>query len=211
GTDLVGRDDLSEIHEVWRVAWSPDFEARTIEASRYGVTLADAACNVLAERAAVGQRDAAAVALLLLEAALAGLTALAGELRARAGELIRGEGDFFGVTGALGHLLYLYRYDTALRTAGAAEMGVLLKTAYERGLWLFEGLGQTGGRDREVIDGVAALRETFERCSKLGLDRGELIGVLSRVGADRRQAATVRGAAVGARWSLGSADAAEVR
>ena len=59
---------------------------------------------------------------------------------------------------------------------------------------------------------MVALRETFERCElMLGLDRDELIAVLDRVGADPSQSATVRGAAWGARWSLGAADGTAIR
>ena len=212
GTDLARRDNLTTMVESWRIAWGPDFDACCIEAARYGVTLAEAACNVLAELAGQIQRDAARAALLLLDAALAGLTAPAGDLRRRVAELIRGEGDFFGVTGALGHLLYLYRYDTALGTAGTADVGELLREAYERGLWLLESLGQMVGQDAEVIDGVQALRETFERCGpSLGVARDELLAVLGRVAADRAQAPAIRGAAVGACWSLGAAASDEVR
>src|SRR5262249_38101152 len=162
GTDRASRDEMVTIWERWRIAWSPDFEARCIEAARYGASLADAAAAVLGERAAGIERDAGRAAVLLLDAALAGLTELAWALRERVAELIRGEGDFFSLTAALSHLLYLYRYDSVLRTTGSQSMGVLLREAYDRSLWLLESLGQTGGRDREVIDGVFALRETFE-------------------------------------------------
>ncbi|MFO0928489.1 MAG: DUF5682 family protein [Gemmataceae bacterium] len=212
GTDLASRDSLVTIWERWRIGWSPDFDARCIEAARYGASLAEAAAAVLGERAAALERDAAAAAALLLDAALAGLTELAWALRQRVGELIRGEGDFFGLSAALGHLLYLYRYDAVLGTAGSGSMAALLREAYSRSLWLLETLGQTAGRDREVIDGVVALRETFERCElSLALDRAELVGVLERVGADREQGTVTRGAAIGAGWSLGAADGEAVR
>ncbi|MFO0845601.1 MAG: DUF5682 family protein [Gemmataceae bacterium] len=48
GADLSSRDGAASIWERWRVAWSPDFEARAIEA-RYGPCL-DAAAALLAER-----------------------------------------------------------------------------------------------------------------------------------------------------------------
>lgn len=212
GTDLAGRAAMVTIWERWRIGWSPDFDARCIEAARYGASLAEAAAAVLSERAAALERDAAAAALLLLDAALAGLTELAWALRQRVAELIRGDGNFFGLTAALGHLLYLYRYDAVLGTSGSESVGVLLREAYSRSLWLLETLGQTAGRDREIIDGVAALRETFERCElPLALDRGELVGVLARVGDDRQQGTVTRGAAIGAHWSLGAADGAAVR
>ncbi|HZY85365.1 MAG TPA: DUF5682 family protein [Gemmataceae bacterium] len=212
GTDLAARDDLSRVWERWRVAWGPDFDARCIECARYGPTLAEAAAARLGEQAQAIDRDANQAALLLLDAALAGLTALAGTLRQRLLELVRGDGEFLGVAGALGHLLYLYRYDAALETAGRGEIGELLREAFVRGLWLLESLGQTGGQDAQVLEGVRALRDAFERCeAALGLDRAETLQVLARVGSDRHQSPAVRGAALGAAWSLGGADGEQVR
>jgi hypothetical protein len=212
GTDLAARDDLGRVWELWRVLWNPDFEAHCIEAARYGPTLADAAVSRLTEQAALIERDAAKAALLLLDAAQAGLTELAVSLLARLQELIRGDGDFFGVTSALGHLLYLYRYDAVLQTAGKGEIGALLVETFGRGLWLFEGLGQVTGRDAELLRGVQSLRETFERCYvQLALNRDEVLEVLHRVGGDRHNSPLVRGAALGARWSLGAADGEQVQ
>ena len=180
--------------------------------ARYGASLEDAAAAVLAERVEETERDAGAAAELLLDAALAGLTGLAWAMRQRVEDRIRAEGDFFNLTAALGHLLYHYRYDTVLRTAGDESMGRLLQEAYTRALWLLEGLRQTGGRDREVIGAVAALRETYERCElTLGLSRDDLLNVLARVGGDSGQAPMVRGAALGATWSLGSTSVGDVR
>jgi hypothetical protein len=158
------------------------------------------------------ERDAGRAALLLLDAALAGLADLAAALLERLRALVHGDGDFFSVTGALGHLLYLYRYDAVLETAGRADMGGLLREAFGRGLWLLEGLGQVSGRDEALLAGVAALRDTFERCEGLlELSREETLGVLGRVGADRQQTPLARGAVLGALWSLGAAEAAQVR
>jgi Family of unknown function (DUF5682) len=212
GTDFATRDEMVTIWERWRIAWSPDFDAKCIEAARYGASLADAAAAILAERVEETERDAGGASELLLDAALAGLTGLAWAMRQRVEDRIRAEGDFFNLTEALGHLLYLYRYDTVLRTAGDESMGRLLQEAYTRALWLLEGLRQTGGRDREVIGAVAALRETFERCElTLGLSRDDLVNVLVRVGGDHGQVPMVRGAALGATWSLGSTGVADVR
>jgi hypothetical protein len=212
GFDLVERADLVRIHETWQIVWSPDFEAGCIEASRYGPSLDVAAAAHLAEQAEGIERDASAAARLLLDAALAGLTGLATELRGMVQELIRSEGDFFGVTAALGHLLYLYRYDTVLETAGSGEVGALLREAYDRSLWLLESLGQLADRVEELLAGMVALRETFERCEGLlSLDRSELVQVLARVGSDRAQGPVVRGAALGALWSLGATGGEQVR
>jgi hypothetical protein len=212
GTDLASRDEVVTIWERWRITWSPDFDARCIEAARYGVSLSDAAAAVLGERAGAIERDAGAASLLLLDAALAGLTDLASALRQRVVELIRGENDFFRITQALGHLLYLYRYDAVLQTAGSEPMGELLREAYDRGLWLLETLGQTTGNGQELVQGLVELRETFERCElTLGLSRTEIVQVLRRVAADQGQQPMARGGALGAQWSLGAADGAQVR
>jgi hypothetical protein len=91
-------------------------------------------------------------------------------------------------------------------------MGLLLAETFRRGLWLLETLGQVSGQDAGLLAGVAALRDTFERCGDaLQLDRDELIQVLGRVGADRGQTPAVRGAAHGALWSLGAAEGEQVR
>ena len=212
GTDLSVRDDLSKVWESWHIVWSPDFDARCIESARYGPTLAEAAAARLAEAAGAIERDAGKAALLLLDAALAGLTELAGNLLGRLKELIRTDGSFFAVTAALGHLLYLYRYDAVLETAGRGEIGALVVETYQRGLWLLESLGQVTGQDAQLLEGLVSLRETFERCEQaLDLDRAELVQVLARIGADRAQRPLVRGGVIGARWSLGASDGEDVK
>jgi hypothetical protein len=212
GTDLAARADLSRMWERWRVVWSPDFDAGCIESARYGPTLAEAAAARLAEQAGAIERDAGRVGPLLIDAALAGLTDLAAALLARLADIVRGDGDFFSVSGSLNHLLYLYCYDAVLETAGRGDIGSLLAETFARALWLLESLGQVSGRDEALLAGVAGLRDTFERCEgPLGLNREELVQVLNRVGADRQQAPLPRGAALGALWSLGSADADGVK
>jgi hypothetical protein len=207
GTDLAARADLARVWESWRIVWSPDFDAGCIESARYGPTLAEAAATRLTEQAADIERDAGKAALLLIDAALAGLTDLAAALLRRLADIVRGDGDFFSVAGSLNHLLYLYRYDAVLETAGRCDIGNLLAETFQRTLWLLESLGQASGRDEALLAGVAGMRDTFERCeSALGLNREEVVQVLERVGADRHQTPLLRGAALGALWSLAAAD-----
>jgi hypothetical protein len=79
-------------------------------------------------------------------------------------------------------------------------------------LWLLEGLGQVAGQDAGLVEGVRALLLTFEECAESsGLDRAEFVEVLARIGAEATQAPIVRGAAVGALWTLGAAQADQVR
>ncbi len=212
GTDLVSRGDLAKVWERWRVRWSPDFDATAVEAARYGPTLADAVVARLKERAAGTERNAELAALLLLDAALAGLTELTAQFLAELEQLVRGDGDFFAVAKALNHLLYLYVHDHVLQTAGRDDLGGLMRETFARALWLLETLGQVTGRDRDLLAGVQAVLDGFERCgASLPLDRAEVVGVLQRVSAAKAQRPLVRGAAMGALWTLGEYDAPRVR
>jgi Family of unknown function (DUF5682) len=217
GTDLARREDMLRVWEAWRVRWSPEFEASCIEAAIYGPTLLEAAEARLEERARAVERDAEQAALLLLDACLMGLEQRADELGASLSALIRADGRFFGVAAALRHLLYLYRYDEVLGTTGRRDVGALLAEAFARALWLLEGLGQVQGMERELLTGVAALIETFERCAldgggapALALDRDALVAVLRRVAADGGQSPLLRGAVAGALWTLHEADMEQV-
>jgi hypothetical protein len=212
GTDLAARDDLSRVWEKWRIRWSPDFEATRIEAARYGPTPAEAVAARLTERSAAVERDAEQAALLLLDAALAGLSGLAATFWEQFARLIRGDADFISVTKGLGHLLYLFVYDRVLQTSGRTELASLLEETFTRGLWLLESLGQVAGRERELLAGVRLLLDALERGGKpLAVHRDEFAAVCHRVADDRNQLAVVRGAATGALWTLGAADAGLVR
>jgi hypothetical protein len=211
GTNLVQRDDLATCWERWRIRWTPEFEASCIEAAIYGPSLADACRARLVERAAGIERDAEAAALLLLDAGLMGLAADLADLPARLIDVIRGDGSFFTVTGALGHLLYLYRYDDALGTVGIPAVGTLLGEAWGRGVWLLDGLGQVTGQDTALVRGVDALLQTFQRCGiTLDLHRETFVDALARTSADAAQRPLLRGAAAGALWTLRAATLQQV-
>lgn len=212
GVDLVGRADLTAVWEQWRLIWTPEQAAAYVEAALYGPTLEEAATARLLERAATIERSAEQAALLLLDACLMGLGPQADALFARLAALVREEGDFLGVGAALGHLLYLYRYDEFLGAAGRGDLGALLVETFRRSLWLLESRTQPAGRERELLRAVRALVQTFESCAPtLALDREVLVEVLTRIGADAVQRPLLRGAASGALWTLGAADETRVR
>lgn len=212
GTDFAQRGNLVKLWERWNVKWSPDHDATAVEAARYGAALLDATAARLTERAASVDRNAEEAAKLVLDAAFAGLSNLAGEFASRLAAIVRADADFFSVTKALGHLLYLFVHDHVLSTSGRNDIGELFTEAYARGLWLLETLGQPSGKDREATNGVAALLDAFERAGDaLNLDRAELVGVFERVSASERSAPILRGAALGALWTLGESDAHRAR
>ncbi|KAB8143741.1 hypothetical protein F8S13_07470 [Chloroflexia bacterium SDU3-3] len=212
GTDFVARDDLVTIWEDWQIVWTPDFDANCIESAIYGTTLAEAAWARLIERAGGIERSAAQAALALLDACLMGLGERTAELIALLSGLVGQDGDFFSLTAALGHVLYLYRYDHTLGAVGSARIGGLLAEIFERSLWQLAVLGRPQGQDRELVAGFQVLLRSFESCEHaLGLSRADLVATLRQVAASTSHASLARGAATGAMWALGEAPIDQVR
>jgi hypothetical protein len=208
GTDLTTRSDVSRIWEHWRIQWTPDVDASCIEAAIYGGSLIDAAAARLKERADALQRTAEGAALTLLDACLMGLGAQDVALfHGRLVALVRADRNAVTVMRALGHLLYLYRYDDALRVSGRPDVGLLLGEAFTRSLWLLEVLGDVGGIERDVLAGLHTLLAVFAAASAtLGLSRDDLIATLRRVCGHGAGNPLLRGAAAGALWRLGEQD-----
>jgi hypothetical protein len=211
GTDFIEREDLSAIWEQWEIRWSPEFEANCIEAAIYGSSLTEAVSNRLLERAKNIDRAAGEAALLLLEACLMGLPDLPQSLEERFRSLIRQDSQFLQVSQALGHLLYLYRYDTVLQHIRSEIMALLLQETFHRSLWLLETLGTIGTEESRYLQGLRMILEVFERCQSLcGNDRSELQQILNRVSQDTQQHSILRGGAIGALWRLGTIEAEQV-
>ncbi len=207
GSDILAGIDTARLWEEWKVQWSPEFEATCVEAAIYGAALEDAAGARLIELAAQAESDAAKAARLLLDSRLMGIDLLSRSFYERLRRLIRQDGEFTKVTEALRHLVYLYRYDEVLGAAGNSDVGLLLAEAFERGLWLLESLGQVDSGYSALVAGVHALLEAVERCgAALELNRTALVEVFNRVGTEPSQMPVVRGAVIGALWTLQEAD-----
>ena len=67
-------------HELWKLAWKPEFAISLIEASRHGHTVAQAAANLVAERCAREDVALKALIVLLEDALFADLAAAIGAL-----------------------------------------------------------------------------------------------------------------------------------
>jgi hypothetical protein len=82
----------------------------------------------------------------------------------------------------------------------------VLEAAFERGLWLFEGItGPTAPADAALIGAVVALRDSLRFTSaKLSLDESMAMATMQRKIADGQTPPALRGAALGYLWSLGA-------
>ncbi len=210
GTDFTTRSDLTKIWERWQLHWTPDFDSSSIEASIYGATVAAATIAKLQERANTIERSAETVALLLLDAALAGVEVYF-EFSDRLIELIRQEGNFLALARSLQHLLYLYRYDEVLGTRKQTHIAQLLTEAFDRGLWLLASLGTITGEEDSLLKGLGNLLEAYERSGQLLIAyRSPFLHVLDLVSRDVLQLPSIRGGAIGAMWVLGETPMAQI-
>ena len=203
----------SRCWERWRIAWSPDLDASAIEAARYGPTLAEAAAARLLEAAARVERDAGAAARLLLDAVLAGLDSVAGDLQDRLagldppGRRLPRRGRSPGPPAPPLPARRDPRQPGARGRRVPAGRGVRARALAPRraGAGRRPRRGAGRGRPRPAPDLRAMLPRT------IGIDRAEFVDVLARVGDDASQSPVVRGAAFGALWTLGAADPDRVR
>lgn len=208
GTDFLVRDDLSRLWEKWRILWTPEFDAGCIEFAPYGATLIEAAANRVRERITSEKVSAKGAAELLIAANAMGLEALTDELFISLGEAIRSDSDFYGVAEACDHLVHLYRYDEVGNAKANPAFGEILREAFDRAMWLLESLAPDDGNSRKLTDALNAVIRTFLLCGeRVGLDRDNLAETLHRISAAGWQSPLPRGAAAGALWKLGEADA----
>ncbi len=207
GVDFATREDLSEVWEDWSVGWNPEFEATLIEAAVYGSDLQEAAAARALELAQATGVDAKKAALIAIDAVLMGIVDIAEALCRKLEAIVRDESDFFKVTAALAHVLYLYGHDEVLGSAGNSNLASLLRETYARALWLFESLGGVKDRDAELIGAIRDIHQTFQRCyQRDDDDRAEYVEVVTRAANDEDQPPLTRGAAMGALYSLREVD-----
>ncbi|MFY0583704.1 DUF5682 family protein [Cystobacter fuscus] len=129
------------------------------------------------------------------------------------------EPDLARLGAALERLLAIWRHDVLLGAQGSAEVGQLLAAAVERGLWLLEQLdGPSLPADEGHLHAMAALRDTLRFAAQpLALDVTRASAVFERRLASLHAPPAVRGASLGALWSLSrfpdeaSAEAAALR
>jgi hypothetical protein len=192
------------IGETWSVERVLDADAALIEAAAYGATLSVAAAGKLEEQIA-GAPDLAALASLLLEAAQIGIHTLASRLLGEIRRVAGAEPSFETLGSVLARLVALWKHDTLLGAAGAAELGEAIAASFDRGLWLMEGIsGPHAPASPRQIAAVGALHEALRHAERpLGLDRARALAVMHRRAHDREAPPALRGAALGFLWSAG--------
>jgi len=201
----------AELTEVWRLREVFEAESMLIEAAARGPTLEAAAAARLAEQLLAAAGDLAALAGLLGEAAFAGFAGPGGlgeHILALVADGVHREPSFSALGAAAGRLLALWQHDELFGARGAAALGGVLAAAYDRGLWLAEGIqGPTAAADEGQIAAVAVLRDLIRyggaMSATLAVDGALGKAVMERRAADAEAPPALRGAALGFLWSLG--------
>ena len=124
GSRQVVRGKSGTFHELWRLAWEPEFAIRLIEASVWGSTLEDAAGARAISRGAAAP-DLAALTGLMEEVLLADLRAAVAPLMARIQDASALTADLGFLLAALPPLVNVLRYGSVRGTDTAALASVV--------------------------------------------------------------------------------------
>jgi hypothetical protein len=199
------------LEERWEITEVFEQESAIIEASAYGATLMGAAGARLEESAEQAEGNLAKLTEVLGAATFVGMDLLGGRLLSQLHSLAGKENDFERLGQALTRLLALYRHDTLLGSARSEPLGAVVEAAYDRGLWLVEGI--SGGQSeatKGLLIAVAAIRDALRFAGNArGLNADRARGVMTRRSVDDDAPPDLRGAALGFLWSMGCFDSTE--
>jgi hypothetical protein len=210
-TDLLSRETMTELSEVWELKGLPEYESSCIEASRYGTTLLNATTTYLQEQAEQPGQNAATVAMLIFNACRAGIDQMPKTLLQRLSEWIAKESEFVVVSQALTHLAFLYCYDNTFGTKYSSDIGNVLSVSFSRSMWLLESLGKTIVNEALAVSGLRALQEVARSVpDALAEDTATIQQTLLRVHGDPSKNPSIRGASAGMLWNMGAASSSEI-
>jgi hypothetical protein len=199
------------LEERWEIIEVFEQESQIIEASAYGATLAGAAGARLEEAAAEAEGDLAALTNVLGAATFVGMDSLGSRVLTELHALASKENDLGRLGASLSRLLALYRHDTLLGSARSEALGIVVEAAYDRGLWLVEGIsGGAAPTDPGLLIAMKALRDALRFAGHArGLSVERARGVMTRRSVDDDAPPDLRGAALGFLWSMGGFESTE--
>ncbi len=207
GPDFVHGTGLGRLQERWEYRWSPVTEGSLVEASVLGSTVPAAVTakfdGLLARHRESGDRASAAAAVgLLSQACVLGLhrhvpVAL---------ELVRGsiaaDASFAGVAAALTQLALLWESREPLEARHLDELPGLLRTTYERVIYLGRDLPGGTREARKLAEALVQVRELLVSQAGADLDAELYWQLVDRVRTGH-EAPFVRGAGTGLAYSAG--------
>ena len=192
------------LEETWVIADHQDRLPALIEAAAWGATLDGAVGGRLEAQLAAPAIGLDDVAAILGDAVLVGLH----HLSARALETIRRQADHESNLATLGaavdQLLGLFRTDGLFGVRHRGELEACIAVLFDRGLWLLEQQsGSSTPADGRLVDAVRALRDVA-REKRCRVDGDTFSATCARRLSAEDAPPAVRGACLGALWSLGA-------
>ncbi|MCC7535405.1 MAG: hypothetical protein IT379_04305, partial [Deltaproteobacteria bacterium] len=202
----------ADLRETWTIVRSTDAPSALIEAGAWGATLEDAARGRLEELLAQSGGHVAKMAEILGEAVFAGLLSFADSVLVSIARAVASEASLGALGGALSRLRALWRHDRVLGSSGSTTIAAVLSAGFDRGCWLLEGIrGKSAPLDETLIAAVSALRDLARDATRgdVAIDSTHLVDICRRTAADPESPPSIRGATMGAMWSLGALGADE--
>jgi hypothetical protein len=189
--------------ERWTVADHADRLAALIEAAAFGAPLEAAATAKLARALAAPDLNSEDAAGVVREAVLAGLLDVVGRALSSLRRIVAGESDLVRLGGALGSLLGLYDSDALFGARRHAELAAAVRELADRGRWLLEQVnGSSSATDGRRSAAVAALRDCARTPGLADDVHAPFVDLCQRRTHDADAPPALRGACLGALWSL---------
>ena len=212
GPDFVSGIGLDKLQEQWQYTYSAASEAALVEASVYGATLPLAVAGMFADRLdrmqAGGQaQDASAAASLVPQACVLGLHDHLPRVTALLRDAIGNDAAFPSVAAAVAHLGLLAEAREPLEARGLDELPALLQAGYERAAYLGRTLQGKQCPAPDVVAALSRLRELLASEAGRALDAKLYWSMVEHL-QHQHEAAQIRGAAAGLRYSAGRIDEA---
>ncbi|MFO0614661.1 MAG: DUF5682 family protein [Polyangiaceae bacterium] len=187
-----------ETSERWTIRREAEADARLVEVAGYGATLGAAARGALEERCAI-EKGAGTLADALGDAILCGLVDFSEEVLGELEVRVREEPVLGQIGWVLKRVHGVHANGALLVTAGHATLARIVEAAFDRALWLLEGLGGGAGFPEMDVLAVVAIRDVAR-----GGSGDRATAVFERRVADVRAAPAIRGACLGGLVSLGA-------
>jgi hypothetical protein len=192
------------LEERWTLAAPLEQEVAIIEASEWGATLEGAALARLEAALVDAQGRLSVLAEVLGAAVFVGIRGLEASVMESVARAVGAEPSFAELGRAASKLLDLTLHGELFDAQNASQLDSVLVAAFDRGLWLLEGLTGGGAVDEGEVAAVVALRDLLQRGpAEISRARERADGVLSRRSVDAQTPPAIRGACLGALWSLG--------
>lgn len=192
------------LEERWALSEPLEQEAALIEASEWGATLEGAALARLEDALVAAGGRLGALAAILGEAVFVGVRGLEATVMDAVARAIGEEPSLAELGRAAAKLLDLTLHGELFDAQNAAQLDAVLVAAFDRGLWLLEGLGGALSPEGGEVAAVVVMRDLLLRGpAEITRARARADGVLARRATDPQAPPAIRGACLGAQWSLG--------